>query len=91
MAEAMAHVHSEYLEEDVADQGAVQMEMVMEEAINTNVRILCKSTVNARGLCEDTKIALCTEIKNEKKSTGKVFVCDNSCFQKIEFFSIILK
>jgi len=39
----MAHVHSEYLEEEAGDQEAVQMEMVVEEAPNSDVNILSLS------------------------------------------------
>lgn len=81
----MAHVHNEYLEDDeVEDQEGVQMEMVVEEPINTDVCMLPESTDDTRELCEDEKSALYTELKADAKSTEKVFVCDNSCFQRIE-------
>lgn len=75
----MAHVHSEYLEEEVGDQEGVQMEMVMEEPTNTDACILSESTDDTRKVCEDDM-----ELKTDKKSTEKVFVHDNPCFQKIE-------
>lgn len=71
----MAHVHSEYLEEEVEDQGNVQMEMVVESA-NPDVSVLSDAA-------DDTKETLKEMLENENteikidKSIGKVPVSDD--------------
>lgn len=63
----MAHVHSEYLEEEVEDQGNVQMEMVVESA-NPDVSDADNTKETLKEILENES----TEIKADKKSTVKV-------------------
>lgn len=63
----MAHVHSEYLEEEVEDQGNVQMEMVV-ESVNPDVSDADNTKETLKEILENES----TEIKVDKKSTGKV-------------------
>lgn len=71
LAEAMAHVHSEYLEEEVEYQGNVQMEMVV-ESTNDAISVLSEPVDDEKtSKCEDEK----TVIKTTKN--GKVLVSDN--------------
>ncbi|GAB1862786.1 hydroxyisourate hydrolase [Camponotus japonicus] len=65
LAEAMAHVHNEYLEEEVEDQGDVQMEMIVESA-NPDIPVLSDAADNAK---ETSKENEKTEIKSDMKST----------------------
>jgi len=51
----MAHVHSEYLEEEVGDQEAVQMEMV-EETVIIDVSILPLLIDAIKKLCKNKKL-----------------------------------
>ncbi|CAL1687364.1 unnamed protein product [Lasius platythorax] len=71
LAEAMAHVHSEYLEEEVEDQGDVQMEMVVESA-NPDVPDLSDVTDDPKETSKESPENEKTEIRANKKSTGKV-------------------
>ncbi|XP_029662719.1 uncharacterized protein LOC115235219 isoform X1 [Formica exsecta] len=71
LAEAMAHVHSEYLEEEVEDQGNVQMEMVVESA-NPDVSVLSDAADDTKESLKEMLENENTEIKIDKKSTGKV-------------------
>ncbi|XP_025263798.1 FK506-binding protein 5 isoform X2 [Camponotus floridanus] len=65
LAEAMAHVHNEYLEEEVEDQGDVQMEMIVESA-NPDIPVLSDAADNAKEtLKENEKM----EIRSDMKST----------------------
>ncbi|XP_050448024.1 uncharacterized protein LOC126849813 isoform X2 [Cataglyphis hispanica] len=66
LAEAMAHVHSEYLEEEIEDQGNVQMEMVVESA-NPDVSDADNTKETLKEILENES----TEIKADKKSTVK--------------------
>lgn len=84
LAEAMAHVHNEYLEEEIEED--VQMEVV-DESVTTDVQvmsILPEAVDNVKEkpkeTCEGEKIRL--ENKIDKKS-GKVFVSDQLCLQGI--------
>lgn len=70
LAEAMAHVHSEYLEEEVEDQGDVQMEMEVESA-NPDIPDL-SDAANTNQTSNESIENEKTEIKVNKKSTGKV-------------------
>lgn len=83
LAEAMAHVHSEYLEEEVEDQGDVQMEMVVESA-NPDVPDLSDVTDDPKETSKESPENEKTEIRANKKSTGKVLVSDDSYFRWIE-------
>lgn len=70
LAEAMAHVHSKYLEEEVGDQENVQMEMVV-ESTNDDMTVLSEPM--------DDDIEKTLKSENEKtviKATknGKVLV-----------------
>ncbi|XP_072744631.1 uncharacterized protein [Anoplolepis gracilipes] len=67
LAEAMAHVHSEYLEEEVEEQGNVQMEMVV-ESVNSDVPILSPVDETLKDPLENEKM----EIKANKKSMEKI-------------------
>lgn len=65
LAEAMAHVHNEYLEEEVEDQGDVQMEMIV-ESTNSDIPVLSDAADNAKEtLKENEKM----EIRSDTKST----------------------
>lgn len=69
LAEAMAHVHSKYLEEEVGDQENVQMEMVVE---STNEDIVLSEPM-------DDDIEKTLKSENEKTvinatKNGKVLV-----------------
>ncbi|XP_011172723.1 uncharacterized protein LOC105205126 isoform X2 [Solenopsis invicta] len=64
LAQAMAHVHSEYLEEEIGDQENVQMEMVVEstndisglsEPVDNSVEKISKSHENEKTQQEDNK------------------------------------
>lgn len=77
----MAHVHSEYLDEEIENQENVQMEMVVEESNNTETvsiqpdsadDIKESSTEKRNNVPSHTEI-----IKNDKKSSGKVLVYSN--------------
>lgn len=71
----MAHVHNEYLEEEVEDQGDVQMEMIVESA-NPDIPVLSDAADNAKEtLKENEKM----EIRSDMKST--ILVSDDSHFQ----------
>lgn len=72
----MAHVHSEYLEEEVEDQGNVQMEMVVESA-NPDVSVLSDAADDTKETLKEMLENENTEIKIDKKSTGKVPVSDD--------------
>lgn len=76
LAEAMAHVHSEYLEEEIGDQENVQMEMVIEstndgsilsEPVDDDVGKTSKSQENEKTVIKATK-------------NGKVLVSGNLSF-----------
>lgn len=71
----MAHVHNEYLEEEVEDQGHVQMEMIV-ESTNPDISILSDTTDNAKEISKENEK---TEIKSDMKST--ILVSDDSHFQ----------
>lgn len=70
LAEAMAHVHSEYLEEEVEDEGNVQMEMEVESA-NPDISDL-SDAANIKQTSKESFENEKTEIKVNKKSIGKV-------------------
>lgn len=72
LAEAMAHVHSEYLEEEIGDQENVQMEMVV-ESTNDDMSVLSEvdDAEKTSKLFENEK----TVIKATKN--GKVLVSGN--------------
>lgn len=71
----MAHVHNEYLEEEVEDQGDVQMEMIV-ESTNSDIPVLSDAADNAKEtLKENEKM----EIRSDTKST--ILVSDDSHFQ----------
>lgn len=76
LAEAMAHVHSEYLEEEDGDQENVQMEMVIEstndgsilsEPVDDDIGKTSKSQENEKTVIKATK-------------NGKVLVSGNLSF-----------
>lgn len=71
LAEAMAHVHSEYLEEEVEYQENVQMEMVV-ESTNDAMSVLSEPV-------DDEKTSKCENEKTVIKATknGTVLVSDN--------------
>lgn len=81
LAEAMAHVHNEYLEEEVEDQGNVQMEVVVGDTINTNIQtmsILSDTTDDIKEiqkeLRDNGKSTRRSEGKVDKKSGNKILV-----------------
>lgn len=71
----MAHVHSEYLEEEVEDEGNVQMEMEVESA-NPDISDL-SDAANIKQTSKESFENEKTEIKVNKKSIGKVLVSDS--------------
>lgn len=75
----MAHVHSEYLEEEVGDQENVQMEMVVESTNDGSVLYEPNDEKTSKSQ-EDEK----TVIKATKN--GKVLVSGNLFFCMIEEF-----
>lgn len=73
MAEAMAHVHNEYLEEEIGDQENVQMEMVV-ESTNDDISALSESDVDVEKTSKSHENEK-TVIKATKN--GKVLVSGN--------------
>lgn len=71
----MAHVHNEYLEEEVEDQENVQMEMIV-ESTNPDISVLSDTADNAK---ETSKENEKSEVKSDMKST--IRVSDDSHFQ----------
>jgi len=78
LAEAMAHVHNEYLEE-VDDQNNVQMEMVI-ESTETNTSTLSDLADNTKEESLNKEKTANHSEKVEKKQIGKILVSNNWCF-----------
>lgn len=76
LAEAMAHVHSEYLEEEVEDEENVEMEMVVESA-DPDVSVLSDVVDDAKETSKESPENEKMEIKADKKSIGKVLQENN--------------
>ncbi|XP_019698657.1 uncharacterized protein LOC105186934 isoform X2 [Harpegnathos saltator] len=83
LAEAMAHVHGEYLDVEDADEGNVELEMVVEEEASNNIEVILPDVMTnqvkekSKNL-ESGKIARRLEFKAiNKKSAGKILQTDS--------------
>lgn len=81
----MAHVHNEYLEEEIGDQENVQMEMVV-ESTNDDISVLSESDVDVEKTSKSHENEK-TVIKATKN--GKVLVSGNLLNDRKKYMNIL--